>query len=160
MTMFSEMAHYRSADWWRYAGFVLLNVAMATGGTYYIIQSMPPLRGEIPHFVPPMGMISFLLFACLYPFLRRMSPGLPRFLTLYGAFNAALVGLSLYFVVAGLLLGSVSLMPIDEFLRHIGTTFLLVVGCGHMYGFVFLLGIAAVNRLVSRLFFPRFALSS
>lgn len=149
--IFSEMARYTGADRWRYAGFVLLNVAMATVGTYFIIESQPPLRGEsLQSFVLPMGVISALVFTLLYPLLRRLTPGIPRFLALYGAFIIALVALTLY---SGVL--SLSRMPPGEFIAEMGRLLILVIAFGHVLGFVPLLGIAAINRIFSGLFFPR-----
>ncbi len=147
---FSAMAQYSSTDWWRYAGFLLLNVAMATGGTYYITRNLPPVRDDsLRMFVLPMGIISLLLFTGLYPILRYLRPGVPRFLALYGAFNFALVALAIYFVTA-----QRSVVPIGELIARIASFVLLIVSFGHLYGFVPLLGIAAINRLFSRLLFP------
>jgi hypothetical protein len=134
-------------DVFRYVGFVALNAALASGAAYWVWRGLPPLRDEPAAFLfLPLSLLSLVALVGLYPVLLRLPRGAPRFLALYAAFVAVLVGYGIY-------LGLLGPRPPDAPLFN-PSFILLAVGMGHLYGLPLLLGLAAVNRLCSPVFFP------
>ncbi|MDX1932356.1 MAG: hypothetical protein SFU56_07110 [Capsulimonadales bacterium] len=141
---------------WRYTGFVLMNVGITVYGTDAIVRYVRAISHEgFTLFVLPMAVISGIVFSGLYPILRRLSPGLPRFAALYVGFLAALLALTAFFLVLQLVQNPGSLADPAQFFQSLGLGAMLIVGCGHLYGFPYVLGIAAVNKVLSPVFFPR-----
>jgi|GEM_PF-3647050 magnesium-transporting ATPase (P-type) len=154
------LARFTWQDWLRYIGFVLLNAGVATYGTYTITQYVKAISDEgMGLIVLPMAFISLLVFAILYPVLRGVRPGLARLNALYLAFVGALFTLAIVSAVPMLLTQS-SYMPLPQLVQQFGVWVLLIVCCGHLYGWLPLLGIAAMNKMLSPVFFPRPATSS
>jgi hypothetical protein len=158
MSIFSD---FTQRDWYRYAGFLVLNIGMTLYGSYSIITYLYRLvdNGFVLFFVP-MIFISTVSFGVLYPILRRLRPGIRRFLALYVAFVVALMVLG---ITAAILSAILYAIQYQDFLITLGALrnysqfILLVLGGGHLYGFPALLIIAAVNKLFSPVFFPRLA---
>jgi hypothetical protein len=139
------------ADGIRYAGFVALNAALASGAAYYFWRHLPPVRDEAPTFLfVPISVLSLFALVGLYPVLSRLPRGVPRFLALYGAFAAVLAGYGLY-LGFGMGMGT---RPPDA-PAFVPAFLLLALGAGHLYGLPLLLLLAAVNRLFSPVFFPK-----
>ncbi len=135
----------------RHLGFVTLNTGITLGGAYAIVQFVRAITEDgMQFFVQPLSVIAPCVFLLLYPILRRLPSGRPRFLALYGAFAATLFTLGLY---SGILLSKSSSNPLTtgQYLQWM----VLIVIAGHVYGSVWLVVIAAVNKLCSPLLFPR-----
>lgn len=147
---------FDAKDWCRYGGFVLLNVAMTACFSYSITQFVGAVRTEgMKMLVLPMTVIALIVFFVMYPILRRVEPGISRFIALYSGFACSLVALGLYlsFFVFNRNTGGVT-NPTTN-LQNFFFWLILIVGCGHLYGFPALLAIAGVNKVLSRVFFPR-----
>lgn len=135
----------------RYAGFVALNTAMVLGVCLWVRASNPPLRADpLSAAVIPYTVASGLVFVALYPILWRQRPGLGRAVTFYLGFLAMLVSIP----TVGLILTLARQAQILD-LEGLVRGFALMIAFGHIFGFVPLIGMAVVNKLVGSIFFPR-----
>jgi hypothetical protein len=132
----------------RALGFVAINVALVAAYLTWLVGVLPPLAGEgVELVVLPVSVIAAVAFAGMYPLLRRSETHLGRLVVL-GLF--VVVGIAAFtgFVLARLGAPEPSL----------GSTVgfgVIVVLAQLPYGAPLFVGVAALNKLLSRFLLAR-----
>ena len=134
----------------RYASFVAFNVAAATGMTYFVCQTIPPLRNEYSFVTIPVAVLSFFVCLTLYPILNRQKNRLRQLAAFYLGFNALLCGFGIWLFGGTLLRLGWQSLPMT-----IGQAAITGVGFGHWLGLIPFLILVALNAALRPFFFPR-----